>query len=381
MSSEDAQRRMGLMRTQQCPVCGGTEREPAHAMSKSGVQYLQRAADRLGVSVGDLIERAQVFKCVTCRSYFCDPWLSPEFASWLFCAATPDHIVGWEEFEFWVRNRKGRFELHNQRVYAAVTRRTGPLRSYAEFGCPFQGFLLPLKAHEADPEARIRLFARALRRAPDVRWTRFTRLYNALEGFLRGALVLALRIRAILDRIIDRRRADASPEQISSRPESLYLLTHDTTRAWSSNCTRYGASCKYFARTILDAHVIPMDEARGQGLTFDLVGVFNILDHTTFPSEVLRTLLDVSRHVLVVSHDARRAGKQHMFALGDDFAEWLRESITGVCVEDLRDEVDVGGASDYSYLLLTKTSVIARPLTDDQRRMEASGIGPGRRTP
>src|SRR3990170_1976914 len=126
MSSEDAQRRMGLMRTQQCPVCGGTEREPAHAMSKSGVQYLQRAADRLGVSVGDLIERAQVFKCVTCRSYFCDPWLSPEFASWLFCAATPDHIVGWEEFEFWVRNRKGRFELHNQRVYAAVTRRTGP---------------------------------------------------------------------------------------------------------------------------------------------------------------------------------------------------------------------------------------------------------------
>lgn len=356
VSPGDACRAMGLLPTRRCPVCGGAEREPAQAMSQGGQQYLRHVAARLGMPVEQLIERAHVFRCVSCGSYYCDPWLSPELASWLFAAGSPDHNAGWTELETWVRDLGGRLQRRNQRLYAAVTRRTGPLRRYAEFGCPFQGFLLQMKACEADPAARRRLFARALRRPSDVRWSRLTRIYNALEGLSRGFFLLALRTRILLDGATSRRHTPTAPDDVPRPPERRYLLTQDTTTGWGSNCVRYGASCRFFAREMLDADVIPMDQAhRTEGVAFDLIGVFNSLDHTTYPADVLRKLLDMANHVLVVGHDARYAGKQHLYAFGDDFAAWLGGAFAA-SVEDLRDEVDLEGVRDYHYLLLTRRS-------------------------
>lgn len=349
---------VALVPTATCPVCGGTEREPSDQMSRGGTQYLKHAAGPLGLSVEELINRAQVYRCSSCRSVFCDPWLSTELASSLFCAGSPEHQAGWTEVESWLRNIEGRFGVRNHRLYAAVTRRTGVLRSYAEFGCPFQGFLIQMRARESDRGARVRSFAKALRRDTDKRWSRLTRVYNFLEGLSRRFLVSALRIQALVDGLARREQAFTASEPTSPLPEHRYLLTQDTTKGWGSNCVRYGATCQYFAHTLLDASVIPVEEARrGQTPRFDLVGVFNSLDHTTFPLDVLRTLLDMTGHVLLVTHRAGLAGKQHLYAFDDDFAAWLGQSFEGVSVEDLRDEVETGARRDYSYLLLTRRAV------------------------
>lgn len=115
---------------------------------------------------------------------------------------------------------------------------------------------------------------------------------------------------------------------------------------WGSNCVRYGASCRYFARTVLDAHVIPINEADRTGLPrFDLIGIFNSLDHTTFPMDVIRRCLGLAEHVLIVTHHATLAGKQHWFAFSDDFAAWLGKSLEGITAESLHDEVG-GGRRD-----------------------------------
>ncbi len=141
----------------------------------------------------------------------------------------------------------------------------------------------------------------------------------------------------------------------SSLPARRSLLTQDTTKGWGNNCVRYGAGCRYFAHTVLGADVIPIDDVHRNGfLNFDLVGIFNILDHTTFPLEVIRKSLELSDKVLVVTHNAIHAGKQHLFAFGDDFAGWLDKSLEEISVEDLYSEVDAVGVRDYNYILLSK---------------------------
>lgn len=365
---------MRLVEIKNCPVCGGTEREPSDGMTRrklQGLHYIKHAAAALGISVEELVELVNTFRCLSCGSYFCDPWLSPEMASALFCASAPDHIVGWANFEHWLYPRRNNIiQTRNQRLYAAVTRKIGSLSSYAEFGCPFQGFLLQLTGYETTPGKRISLFAQALYREPDIRWTKITRIHNAAQRWCSRLAVLGLRVRAVLvalavikgvlnkrGKIADR-QVEHEEIPVASLPKQRYLLTQDTTKGWGSNCVRYGASCQYFAHTVLGADVIPMDEAHRNGFPrFDLIGIFNILDHTTFPMDVIRKSLELTDHVLIVTHHATHAGKQHLFALSDDFAAWLNKSLEGISTEDLHNEVDVEGTCDYNYFLLSRKNV------------------------
>jgi hypothetical protein len=117
---------------------------------------------------------------------------------------------------------------------------------------------------------------------------------------------------------------------------------------------RYGATCRYFAHTVLNADVFPLDEVcLSDSAKFDLVGVFHSLDHVTFPLEVVRKLTAVANHVLLVTHRAEKAGKQHLYALGDEFPAWLTAMIPTLSIEELSGEVDDGHGT-YNYLLLTR---------------------------
>lgn len=359
-----------LVGTRFCPVCGGSEREASNGMSsRTGFQYLRHAAAPLGVSVEDLVRRAKVYKCKSCGSFFCDPWLGPELASSLFCAGAPDHMVGWADFEHWLHRRRNLniFQVRNQRLYAVLAGRLGAVSSYAELGCPFQGFLLQLKGYETTPRERIRLFAKALNREPDVRWTKIARIYNAALRWCGRLVVISFRIQTVLASLAAHRkipdkqgkiaaRQDNHEEvPVSSLPKSRYLLTQDSAMGWGSNCVRFGASCRYFAHTVLGADVIPIGETHQNGFPkLDLVGIFNSLDHTTAPLEVIRRSLELAKHVLIVTHHASHAGKQHLFAFGDNFSTWLNRVLEGISVEDLRREVDVEGHGDYSYILLSR---------------------------
>lgn len=368
-----AMNNMKLVETKNCPVCGGVERVASDGMARmrlkgpplEGLHYLKHVAATLGVSVDELVERVNTYRCLSCGNYFCDPWFSPELASSLFCADAPDHLFAWGGFENWL-HRRPPVQTLNERLYTMVTRKIGPISSYAEFGCPFQGFLIEWKGHEAAPSERISSFARALYREPDVRWSKITRLYNAGQRWCGRLAVFSLRIRGALVRLATLKEElnkggsikDGLAEYediVSSLPRLRYLLTQDTTKGWGSNCVRYGASCRYFAHRVLGADVIPMDEAQRNGFPhFDLIGIFNSLDHTTFPLDVIRSSLKLADHVLIVTHRATHAGKQHLYAFSDDFPEWLNKSLGGTLAEDMNIEVDVEGHRDYNIILLTK---------------------------
>lgn len=351
-----------LIETKNCPVCGGKDREKANGMSpKTGYHYLKHAASSLQISFENLIESMQVNKCKDCGSYFCDPWFSPELASALFCASAPDHIAGWGSFEHWLHPRRSlnRDQARNQRLYSIVTERIGPISSYAEFGCPFQGFLLQLKEEETNASERVNLFSRALYREPDVRWTMITRIYHNAQRLCNILVVLYLRIRLVLAALPRPTKAKGRQGNegilVPSPPRLRYLLTEDTTKGWGSNCVRYGASCRYFANMTLGASVIPLNEIQPNGFPrFDLIGIFNSLDHTTYPLDVIRKSLEHSERVLVVTHKASQAGKQHLYAFGDDFTNWLNKTLKGITAEDLQNDLDEELHRDYSCILLSK---------------------------
>jgi len=302
---------MTLVDIARCPVCGGVERVESDGMSVrklQGLHYLKHAAAGLGLSVEDFADRVKTFRCASCGSYFCDPWLSPELASSIFNAGAPDHIAGWAEFEHWLYPPSANLvQLRNRRLSAAVTRRIGAVSAYAEFGCPFQGLLLEFRGQETAPRERVSLFARMLQRPPDVRWTKIPRLHHAMQRWAGRLAVFALRLRAFKQGLVaagkGRRAEPRNGAVLPSLPARRYLLTEDTTRGWGSNCVRYGASCQYFAHTVLGADVIPLEEAHRTGAPkCNLIGLFNVLDHTAVPLDVLRRCLGLTDHILIASH-------------------------------------------------------------------------------
>jgi hypothetical protein len=353
-----------LVRTSRCPICGSGQFEASDGMATGrdgdlqGIHYIKHGAAALGMSVEQFVEHATTYRCLSCRNYFCDPWFSPELAASLFCVDAPDHLFAWGAFENWL-HRRPPGETRNERLYMTVRERIGPIASYAEFACPFQGFLMTWRGHEMPPARRLDTFSAALRRPPDVRWSRISRVYNALQRGSGRIAVLALRARGLLVKLSmglrgSRGKSSERMSDVGSLPQRRYLLTRDTSIGWGSNCVRFGGSCRYFASTVLGASVLPMHEARSVAAArFDLIGVFNSLDHTAAPLEVIRELLQLSKHVLLVTHYAKHAGKQHWFAFSDDFSSWLREALPGVAVEDLVAEPDRGEETG-NYILLSK---------------------------
>lgn len=343
--------RMALVPTPNCPVCGGTGRVPADAMSRGGGAYLQHAAARLAISIDELMNATRAYCCTACHSYFCDPWLSPALASALFCAGAPQHHAGWTRFEGWLRDMESLRSV-NRRLHAAVTRRTGPIASYGEFGCPFMGLMLHFEGQTLRPQSRAALFSRALRRAREGRPSPLARLYDSTGWMARGLVFLGLRLRIALDSAARGSRWVPAADAVEP-PARRWVLTETTTKGWGSNCVRYGASCQYFAHAVLDADVIPLQEACQGGPAFDVISFVHTLDHTSFPLDVLRQVLGMARHVVIVMHPAAHAARQHLYAFGDDVAQWLTQTFAGVRVEDLSGEVDVDGREGYRYLLLT----------------------------
>jgi hypothetical protein len=192
-----------------------------------------------------------------------------------------------------------------------------------------------------------------LDKEPDARWSNVTRIYHRGERWLRKLMAGYLRARYWKEQI----RRPVVPARLGPVPAQRVFLTEDTSRGWGSNCVRYGASCRYFARQTLSADVIPLAQATAiASFQFDLIGVFNSLDHTTAPVNVIRNCLSIASHVLVVTHHASHAGRQHLYAFADNFPAWLGQQLPNAVTHDLAGEVESGNLpSDCNYILVSRS--------------------------
>lgn len=350
---------MGLVAINECPVCGGGERLPANdgiasRRRDTGRFYLEHAAARLGVTLDQALDAINVFQCQACKSYYCDPWLDPAVATQIFTVDAPDHLAGWANFEHWLSSpHPNTVEAANNHLYRILLKRIGGIKNYAEYACPFQGFLLLFGRLESSTKQRVTAFSQAIHRSADVRWTNGQRIHHSLQKLAHRMAVTYHRLRAL-------KNGESSYTECSVvLPEKRQLLTEGSTKAWGNNCVRYGASCSFYASKMLRADVQPIHERLSQveanpESMLDLVGVFNILDHTENPLRVIFNALKLAPHVIVVTHHAAVAGKQHLFAFHDSFPSWLEAKLVGANVIDLTSEMLASGYRDYAYILISR---------------------------
>lgn len=346
--------RYTLKAINRCPICDHEQRIDHDGMSvrkSTGYNYLKPAADLLNRTVEDLLEEIKVYQCANCQNFYCDPWFNSEVSSHIFCVGSPDHIAGWGNLEQWISSaHPNAVEKRNISLFYLVRDLIGPINSYAEFGCPFQGFLLSMKSSEEITSLeRIKKFSQALQRQKDPRWSIYTKFYHLFESVAKNIIVWGFRLRSIKEERPYKKR-NILNQQI---PLNRKFLTEDTNIGWGVNCVRYGVNCRYFANRLLNADILPLTEfEKNVSNRFDLIGIFNFLDHSPDPLELIRRCLNISSSLLIVTHRASYAGRQHLFALNDSFSEWLKDNLLSTEVIDL--SIGYSLPEDHLYILLTQ---------------------------
>ncbi len=339
-----------------CPVCSETARiaAPDAMPAVGGFEYLKHPAAALGLDATELTALMSVYECVRCGTYYLDPWFPRTLAASLFVTSSPDHIAGWSAFWQWIEYDRS-LDLERElpsNIYVDLHKKIGGITSYAEFGCPFQGFFMRLVPMDEGTKPIAR-FACSLTRLPDTRWPTMIRIHHTLNRMKDIVFVLGLktlRLKRSLRRVIPHVR-------IVDLPTRRVLLTEDSHLRWGANCTQFGQSCRFFASSSLGVDVLPLDAAtKHPAERFDLIGIFNSLDHSPDPLKVLQKCLTISRNVVISGHRHHEAARQHAFAFGDSTIERLATLIGNVDVTDLTLTVDYPYKERYFCYLLTLKS-------------------------
>jgi hypothetical protein len=316
----------GLVSVKNCPVCQGNNREEAVTggiNSKTGLLYLQHASGRLGQTVEELLEKILVYQCNDCQSYWCDPWLDDLSSSQIFIKGSPDHIAAWLNFDRWLSRPDSNTTLiATASLYKILKERIGFIGSYAEYGCPFFGFLLLFRSVEINQSERINIFANSSIRSSDKRHNLAWRIYNNLSKLSLAATTAYHKLRLLLHGG-NRISRDLKLEEV---PKKKFFLPNQSTICWGANCVRYGNTCTYFASTVLNADTIFLKE-KVDHAKFDLLGIFNILDHTNDPMKVITNGLRLANNIIIATHQSDTAGKQHLFAFHKSFPDYLSRAL------------------------------------------------------
>jgi hypothetical protein len=191
------------------------------------------------------------------------------------------------------------------------------LNRYLEVGCPFNGLALHWTRRDKLLNGlSAAVSSRELYRGRGRRTSLHNRTnYVQMVGQYLTRLMLQFHLRRIDETLI---AADSLKSQVSSELELFYLPEFSTSQ-WSYECKALGRSCVELGRSSLDYKVIStgvLDSLEDD--FFDLAGLFNVLDHSDRPLELIRQVSQKSKVVLVSGHRMVDAHLQHRFAIQDD---------------------------------------------------------------
>ena len=321
-----------------CPVCNTSvqfaERDPDAFDRLGGDRYLQPLADSLKVHLEDIYTSISTFRCTECGAVFFNPWFNHLARNQIFLQGHPIHNVGWRNFQERFEQRLcPNLQLPLEDLLRAVRQRIGVVTTYAELGCPFQGLLL----HLAD-DATVGSIGRSASVFTSMRAQDYRRFLPPLRQFMRIAGLGKSWSRQLS--LIRRRRNKlrgrwywGSNGNDSPKFERTFVPLQ-SSKFWGLNCSMYGDSCVATASRSLNATVVPQSQFMESQFRYDLIGLFNVLDHQDDPLTLLRQCLSKSRAVVYLGHEAPISA-QHHFGLGRSFFHLLSKSLGSCSVEEL----------------------------------------------
>ncbi len=313
-----------LRRYSRCPLCsseGRTEVEHDFAPNKYLVQF-QELDRRLDL---EALRSLPTYQCTTCSTHYCDPWFSAAFSAKFFNSGFAQHGYGWGRLYKTIDPRKrDPLEEHQLKLWTYVSK-LGTVDSYAEVNCPFTGLLPFFRKRElgerhvySSYEANVRSI-----RSASVYPTSFEPYVSVLKRL--GAYLPHRSNKPVREAVIE------------AFPKTRYLIRETTSLFWGGNCMAREATCSGVSGGFLKAAPIDFKDVAREGITLDVLGLYNCLDHFFEPMRVLRTAVESSRNVIVIGHKYSQLSKQHQFCLGADFGDYLRS--LGWTVSDITSEV------------------------------------------
>mgnify|MGYP003983736559 FL=1 len=319
---------------EKCPICGSSDRHAMPPAEEFHNRYTNAMASYTDADPKELLAKIAVFKCEVCSTEYCDPWLKRDFAAELYGVVMGQHRFGWWAFDQWASNKQefSTSSMNRGALWTYLLEHAGQIDKYAEVNCPFAGFT-----------------------------THFDNMNGPLEETERAE---------ISDFIIGMREAYHESDQFAGWPKKLdrkappapaprngYLIREPSSYYWGNNCVHQNTSCHAMATMLFNIKMTSFNEIETDAVDFDVIGLFQALDHFVDPMTVLRRALKAARIVIVVGHNYKSViHKQHQFQFGGGLSDYLRGC--GFAVKDVPEEliaIDIDdGQNSRCYLISEK---------------------------
>jgi hypothetical protein len=312
--------------------------------------YTRVLRHQMGAEFSKVVSTMHTLECNTCGLLYRSPYFSMSSMARLFVDGTPVHKMGWSNLRASLMQPPAGGYCAPLQLWDLLKRRLTAIERYAEFGCPFQGFLV---ARAAEAESRTRL-----RRHLTRRWRQ---PYLDRAG---GKSALAHACANVVVPVpglgrIGRGRVTAS--RVFGATRNFVVMDGTATR-WGSNCVMYGSTCWQTAAQFGDVEVMARDDLTAEmgGRKLSLLAFFDTLDHCPDLAGTVRWALDVADAVLIVNHRPAEAALQHRIALTPRALRYMADSRPGWRATDLASEGhSFLGDSHHWFLLQREPSTVA----------------------
>jgi hypothetical protein len=349
-----------LTRYQECPVCGESERSK-FSMSFQADRYVGSVARYLEISEKVLFDCLEAQKCSFCDTTYFDPWFSVRLQRQLFEKLYPQHNVGWDLF--WSTIKEPSNVSSRADLYQSFREIIPNLKTYGELGCPFTGLLPYLSVKEYTFGSKIfydypgaYMFDASIGRHPLVGRFRLVcdRLSNAFVRLLNRFHLLRV---FSLKRLIMRglvRRGMAQPVDRDSIER--YFISCGSSIDWGKNCKSLGVDCETALQNVFGVDIIGLEDIPVEKRHFDLIGIYNSIDHYKNPVQLLRRLFEFADYIYLEGHhrDASN-GKQHSYFLEPSTIRQLPKLLK--MAEVVPHFIGTAAEHHYSVLLRKKSYV------------------------
>jgi PAS domain S-box-containing protein len=309
-----------LTRYQECPVCGQSEASRL-SMSFQADRYVGSVARSLEISEEVLSDCLDGRMCSSCGATYFDPWFSVGLQRQLFDKLYPQHNVGWDLF--WSIIKDPSSVSARADLYQSFREIIPNLKTYGELGCPFTGLLPYLSVKEYTFKSKrfcdypgVYIFDSSIGLHPSVGRFRLVcdRLSNAFVRSLnRFHLLRILSLKRLIMRGLVR-LAMAAP--IDRETIQCYFIRCDSSIFWGKNCKSLTVDCETALQNVFGADIIGLEDIPVEKHHFDLIGIYNSIDHYKNPIQLLRRLFEFTDHIYLEGHHREASnGKQHFYFL------------------------------------------------------------------
>ena len=316
-----------LVPVEKCPWCGSKFRVPNDIFASKTNHYLTSVLGSTPEEAEALLKLMKGYKCLSCKTTYLDPWLSPKAVNYFFSYQKSVHNAGWGKFrELLLKGFSSPASEVTNEILRILEPEFKAIEKYIEVGCPFMGMLGTLSAIQSDETVGEKFLASKKRFFTQNHYSRQYVRLSKLNNFIEILFTKCLINLNILRNRLKTFKPAPSNLQIKDRtdqPEStieLIVTAPKTHLMWRDNCVGETGTCISTSVNTFGVKNVTWEEisaSKNEKRNQTLIAFFNTLDHQLDGALKLKESLNFAKYVLIETHTNDLVEKQHSFVIQD----------------------------------------------------------------